>query len=138
MRLFYFGLVVGTALSMVTEIQPRPAISATLLSADKAAQVITVRNVTIKEGAVSGELVNKSHRVLRDVQLLIRYTWIWKDEYRPGKDDPGMAVYYTVEREIPPDGTIPFTYRPSQPLPSRADGYFEVAVSVAGYTEVVQ
>ncbi|TMA08772.1 MAG: hypothetical protein E6J89_14115, partial [Deltaproteobacteria bacterium] len=66
-------VVVGAALNLILGIQSRPAISATLLSADKADQVVVVRNITVREGVVSGELVNKSSRPLRDVQLLIRY-----------------------------------------------------------------
>jgi len=118
--------------------QPQLAGSATLLGAAKGAQVVVVENVTVKDGVVSGEVLNKSSGLLRDVQLLIRYVWLWKDEMRPGKDDPGMAVYSTLEKEIPPGGRAPFTYRPSPPLPSRSDGRFETTVSVAGFTEVVQ
>ncbi len=138
MRLWHLIVVVGAALSVVSGIQSKPAISATLLSADDVAQVVDVRNVTVKEGMVSGELVNKSSRPLRDVQLLIRYTWLWNNEFRPGKDDPGMAVYYTVEQEISPGRTVSFTYKPSFPLPSRPDGHFETTVSVAGFTEIVR
>lgn len=136
MKSRYSALIVGVVLVMVVGIQPELAVSATLLDADMAAQVVVARNVTVKEGEVSGELLNKSPRLIRDVQLLVRHTWHWKNEFRPGKDDPGMAVYYTVEKEIPSGGTMPFTYRPSSPLPSRPDGYFETIVSVAGFTEI--
>ncbi|MCZ6623239.1 MAG: hypothetical protein O7B35_03230 [Deltaproteobacteria bacterium] len=132
------SLLISATLGVLAWIQPKPAFSAIVLSGDKAAQIVAVRNLTVKDGTISGELFNNSPRLLRDVELLIRYTWHWKNEYRPGKDDLGMAVYYTVERKIPPGETVPFTYRPSSPLPSRPDGYFVTAVSVAGFTEVVQ
>ena len=131
-------VVVGAALSVILGIQSKPAISATLLSADKADQVVVVRNITVREGVVSGELVNKSSRPLRDVQLLIRYTWLWNNEFHPGKDDPGTSVYHTVEQEIAPGGTASFTYKPSFASPSRADGRFETTVTVAGFTEIVR
>lgn len=128
--------VVFGAVGVVVFSLARVVTSATLTTADRAGQVIMARNVTVKDGVVSGELVNKSPRALRDVQLLIRYMWHWKDEFHPGKDDPGMAVYYTVEKEIPPGGTVSFTYKPSSPLPTRADGHFETTVTVAGFSEI--
>jgi hypothetical protein len=118
-------------------VQPYAALSATLASQEQAANVVSIRNVTVKDGAVSGELVNKSSRAIRDVQLLIRYTWLWKNETRPGQDELSNAVYHTVEGDIAPGGSRPFTYRSASPLPARADGHFEVSVSVAGFTEVI-
>ena len=138
MRLWNLGVAVGAALSVVSGMESRLAISATLLSPDNVVQAVIVPNVTVQEGTVSGELVNKSSRPLRDVQLLIRYTWLWNNEFHPGKDDPGMAVYYTVEQEIPPGGTASFTYKPSFPSPSRSDGHFETTVSVAGFSEIIR
>ncbi len=138
MRTLRSALVVVAALVLAAGIQRELAISATLLDADKAAQIVVVRNVTVKEGAISGELINNSRRALRDVQLQIRSTWHWKNEFRPRDDSPGDAVLYTVEKEIPPGGTAAFTYRPSSPSPSRPDGYFETTVSVAGFSEIVR
>ena len=117
--------------------QPNAAISATLVSQEQAAQVVSIRNPSVKDGVVSGELLNNSSRMIRDVQLLVRSTWLWNNEMRPGDDSPGDAVYYTVEGDIPPGGSKPFTYRPASPLPSRPDGHFEVAVSIAGFAELI-
>ena len=134
-QMVLMAILIFSALSVVPGAQPNPALSATLLSGDQAAQVVTIRNLTI--GVVSGELINKSARPLRDVQLLIRYVWLWNNEFHPGQDELGEAIYYTVEGEIPPGGSKPFTYRPASPLPSRTDGHFEVTVSVAGFTEIL-
>jgi hypothetical protein len=136
-RLFWLVLM-ASLLSMAPEIEPRMAWSATLVPAEKAEQVVIVRNVTVKEDAVSGELVNQSSRSLRDVQLQIRYSWRWKNEFKPGNDDFGITVYHTVSEEIPPGKAVQFHYKPSSPLASRPDGYFETTVSVAGFTEVIR
>ncbi len=111
--------------------------AATVLGGDESSRVVNIRNLTVKEETVSGELVNTSPRTLRDVQVLIRHTWLWKNEMRPGEDSASDAVYYTVEGDIPAGGTKPFTYRPSSPLPSRPDGSYETSVSVAGYSEII-
>lgn len=118
--------------------QPAPATSATLLSKDRGSQYVAIRNLTIKKGSVSGELVNKSRVLIRDVQLRIRYYWHWKNEYHPGDESPGETIFYTVRKGIPPGKTTRFTYHLSTPLPSRTDGYFESTVSVAGFTKVMR
>ena len=46
-------------------------------------------------------------------------------------------VFYDAKRELRPGESIPFSYTPSPPLPSRTDGYFETEVSVVGFTEVM-
>ena len=51
------AFLILSALLMASVVQSGPAFSATLLSADQAAQVVTIRNPTVKEGVVSGELV---------------------------------------------------------------------------------
>lgn len=111
--------------------------AATVLEGNESSRVVAIRNLTVKDGTVSGDLVNTSPRTLRDVQLLIRHTWLWKNEMHPGEDSASDAVYYTVEGDIPAGGTKPFTYRPASPLSSRPDGSYETTVSVAGYSEII-
>jgi hypothetical protein len=118
-------------------IQSDRAIAATLITQDQTSQAVSIRNLSVKDGVVSGDLVNNSSRTLRDVQLLVRSTWLWNNEMHPGQDDLSDAVYYTAEGDIPPGGTKPFTYKRPTPLPSRTDGHFEVAVSVAGFAEII-
>jgi len=131
-----YRVVVGIALMIMSTL---PAITAADMigSAEQVTQTVAVRNVASQNGVVSGEIVNHSSQTLRDVEVLIRHVWHWKNEFRPGNDNPGMASYYTVVEEIPPGGSVPFTYRQLSPLPSRADGQFETMVSVAGFTEVI-
>lgn len=117
---------------------PRLAAAAEVRTAEQAARIVEVRDVKVQDGAVRGEIVNKSTRPIRDVELSVHYTWRWKNEFKPGVAPLGDVVYHTVEKEIPPGGTESFGYKPASPLPSRPDGYFEIWVSVAGVTEVVR
>src|SRR6266481_6893165 len=100
MILLRFALVVSIVLSAGLVIPPETATSATPQIADTADQVVGLRNVTAKEDEVAGEVVNISQQTLRDVQLRILYSWRWRNECHPGTDDPGRAVYQTLEREI--------------------------------------
>ena len=108
-----------------------------LLSREDVGRVASLRNVmSTEEGEVSGEVVNHSKQTLREIRLQILYSWRWNNEYHPGKDDPGRATYYVLDKEIPPNQTVRFNYKPSPPLASREDGQFDISVKVAGFAQV--
>ena len=109
----------------------------TVVSAKQSSESIEIRNLTFHDSVVSGEIVNRSRREVRSVELLIRYIWHWKNEFHPGSDELGTASYYTVERTLPIGAAIPFTYRQSATSTVRTDGQYETVVSVAGFTEIV-
>lgn len=100
------------------------------------ARIVLIQHVTVKDHVISGEVVNKSAHLLRDVELLIQYHWIWHDERRPGDDPPGRAVYFTLAKDIEPGTSVPFVYTPDSPLPNRKDGQFSYEVSLAGFSIV--
>jgi hypothetical protein len=111
--------------------------SPTLRSQEEVGRIASVRNVvSTAEGEVSGEIANNSTQTLRDVQLQILYSWRWKNEYHPGKEDPGRASYYVLDREIPSGQTARFNYKPSPPFAARTDGEFDITVKVVGFAEV--
>jgi hypothetical protein len=111
---------------------------ATLLTREEVGRVASLQNVaSTEEGEVSGELVNHSKQTLREIRLQILYSWRWKNENHPGRDDPGRATYYVLDKEIPPGQTVQFNYKPSPPLASRDDGEFDISVKVAGFAQVV-
>lgn len=103
---------------------------------DQQPQAVTIRNVKVQAGAVSGEVVNSSPNIIRDVQLLIRSTWLWKNEMKPGEDNRSDAVFYNVDGEIPAGGSKPFTYSPSSSMKEDA-GRYEVSVKIAGFTQLI-
>jgi hypothetical protein len=115
---------------------PTAAKPATLIAPEQATQIVTVRNVTEKNGEVRGELVNNSRQTLRDIELQILYSWRWKNEFHPGTDDPGSAVYITINKELRPGESGQFEYRPSPPLAARNDGSFDVSVKVVGFAQI--
>ena len=129
LALIWAGLVVSA--------WPNLANPQSVLTKQEASRVLVLENVTAQDAVVAGEIPKNSVNVVRDVQLLIRYVWLWKNEFHPGKDDPSRSDYYNVPGEIPPRGMTRFQYTPSSPLPKRADGNFMVIVSVAGFTQVI-
>ena len=137
MKLKLFALAAG--LSVVVgyiTMPPMTVIAAAPQLAEKADDLV-LKNVKIgKDGEVSGEVANTSRQTVRDVELQILYSWRWQDEFHPGKDDPGRAVYVTVDREIAPGQSAPFSYKPSPLVPARKDGQFDIGVKVVGLTRV--
>jgi hypothetical protein len=123
----------------ITLQKPLKETKAALMSQEDVGRVASLRNMTSAEkGEVSGAVVNNSNATLRDVQLQIVYSWRWKNEFQPGKDDPGTARYFTLNQEIPPGQTASFDYKPSPPLASRSDGQFDITVKVVGFAQVFQ
>jgi hypothetical protein len=98
--------------------------------------VVTLRDVRVDRTMVTGTIVNLSHRALRDVRLLIRHAWLWRDERNPGHDNPGRTEAHIVPEEIPAGGTYRLAYTISPPLPDRNDGRFVTTVEIVGFTEV--
>jgi hypothetical protein len=130
-KLFFGAWITATFLLVYAGVR-----AAQVNISDQPPQSITVRNVSVKDGEVSGEVVNSSSRVIRDVVLQIRSTWLWKNEMKPGEDTRSDAAFYTVEGVIAAGGSTPFTYRSSS-MKAGGDGRFEVTVGVAGFTELI-
>lgn len=134
-RMIFVSLLLGLILAPWA----KPAFAQTVLSQQQAGSVLGVEKVAAQsDGTVTGEIRNNSKNTVRDVQLFIRYTWLWSNEFRPGKDSPSAAFYPTVSGDIAPGGSMPFKFTPTPPLPKRSGGKFaHPTVSVAGFTQVI-
>jgi hypothetical protein len=130
---------VSLLLSVAPAVWPKPTFAQTVASPEQAMSVLTIDKVTVQDGTVTGEIRNLSKNTVRDVQLFIRYNWLWANELHPGKDSPSAAFYPTMAGEIAPGGSLPFKFTPSPPLAKRSGGKFEApTVSIAGFAQVLQ
>ena len=135
----HIPVLVSLLLSLILALWQNPSFAQTVVSQQQASSVVAVDRVAVQDGTITGEIRNQSKNTVRDVQLFIRYTFLWKNEFRPGKESPSAVFYPTVSQEIPPGKSLPFKFTPSPPLPQRSDGTFAPpTVSVAGYTEIIQ
>jgi hypothetical protein len=127
-------------LGFVLSFWPKSSLSQTVLTQQQAGSVLGIEKVAAQaDGTVSGEIRNNSKNTVRDVQLFVRYTFLWKNEYHPGKESPSAAFYPTISGDIAPGGSLPFKFTPTPPLPKRTDGRFQTpSVSIAGFTQVIQ
>jgi len=97
--------------------------------------MVGVEDIAVRGQTVSGRVVNRTARPLRNVGLTIRSIWLWNNEKSPGSDDLSRSIVHRVEGEIPPGGSVPFSYS-SLPVASRTDGRYETKVSVSEFEEV--
>jgi len=123
----------------ITSFWSKPSFSQTVLSQQQANSVLTIEKVAAQaDGTVTGEIRNNSKNTVRDVQLFIRHTFLWKDEFHPGTESPSAAFYPTISGDIAPGGSLPFKFTPNPPLAKRMDDRFEApSVSIAGFTQVI-
>jgi hypothetical protein len=103
---------------------------------ETADQVLALEKIAITDGEVSGELVNRSSQGVYGVDLQVLYSWRWNNDFHPGRDDPGRAEYFRIEKEISPGQRVPFVHKPSPPLPARKDGTFDISIKVIGFTRI--
>jgi len=135
-RIRLIGLVT-TVLTLALVALPPVVRSQKIRSDEETARMVAIEKLAVKDGVVTGEVHNKSDHVVREVEIFIRYTWLWDDERNPGKVDPGTSTYYSLKETINPGNSISFIYKPSPPLPKIAGGRFETSVKIAGFTEII-
>ena len=111
----------------------------TVLSSQDASKALSFEKLDVNPSKISGVIANKTPHTIKDVQLMIQYHWLWKDERNPGHDSPGRTVIIPLNgQQLEPGESQPFSYTPQFSLPSRDDGYFIPEVDVAAFTTVVQ
>jgi hypothetical protein len=120
----HIPVFVSLLLGLILALWPKPSFSQTVLSQQQASSVLAIDKVAVQDGTVTGEIRNNSKNIVRDVQLFIRYTFLWKNEFHPGKESPSTAFYPKISGEIAPGKSLPFKFMPSPPLPKRSHGQF--------------
>ena len=109
--------------------------TAAVVPSSEAARTILINDLTVREGSVSGAIVNKSSAPVRGVELPLRQVWLWNDERHPGTDSPGRTLPFTFAADVASNASAPFTFK-TPPLPQRSDGRFVTTMDVTGFTEV--
>src|SRR5215469_6049011 len=104
--------VTAVAILLVLAGLTTPTAAQDLISTRQLSDSVDVRNVGADpNGAVSGTILNRTGLTVRDVKLMIDYTWVWGNDFRPGEDSPGRTVYITAPADIPPHGQGSFSYQ---------------------------
>lgn len=109
----------------------------TVLTEELASRVLTLKDVKATPEKVSGVITNNTPHVIRDVDLMVQYHWLWENERNPGRESPGRSIMVKVDGPLQPGASVPFEYSPSFSPPARNDGRFMPEVTIAGFTTVV-
>ena len=115
----------------------RMAHGQTVLAPQEAARIIRIQDLKATPSLISGVIVNNSPHIVRDIELLIEYHWLWANEFKPGVESPGRVVTFKLDKELKPGQSTDFRYTPDAPLSARNDGQYDPEVTVASFTTVI-
>jgi hypothetical protein len=127
------ALVTATLIAVA----PSTAAAQKVLAPHEAAKVVTVRDLKATPSEVSGVIVNNTPHMIRDVEIAIEYHWIWANEFKPGRADPGRSFVVKLNKELRPGESVPFRFVPDPPLEKRTDGQYLPEAVVTGFTTVI-
>jgi hypothetical protein len=108
----------------------------TVLSPEEAAKIVAIKDLKATPESVSGVVVNNTPHIIRDIEVLVEYHWLWANEFKPGPVSPGRAINIKLDKELRPGETTAFRYSPDPPLSRRSDGEYYPEVVVSGFTIV--
>ena len=130
-KLFYAALVAMAAFAFWFG----SANAQRLLSPDEA-KPVAIMDLQANASEISGRVVNNSPHIIREIEVLIQYHWLWANEYKPGNESPGRVASVRLHEDILPGQSASFKYVPAPPLPNRQDGRFDPEVVIAGFSVV--
>ena len=108
----------------------------TILTQEEAARSVAIENLNASPSGVSGVVVNKTPHVIRNVEVLVQYHWLWQNEFKPGTDSPGRTTVLRLDQELKPGQSAPFRHTLTEGA-DRKDGRFAPEVTIGGFTVVI-
>lgn len=108
----------------------------TLLSAEDAAKSVALEKLQVGPSGVSGFVVNKTPHIVRNVEVLVQYHWLWENEFKPGTDSPGRLEVIRLSQDLKPGESMPFRHSAGAGA-DRKDGRFAPEVTIGAFTVVV-
>lgn len=97
-------------------------------------EAVAVEIDNIDGAVISGRVINRTEKLIKDPRIAIDYNWAWSNEFKPGKDSPGWADFHVVSTELHPGEGVEFNFDPGRPLPERTDGHIVPSVAVVEFT----
>ena len=103
---------------------------------EQAEKTLTIKNVTLAESRLLGEITNHSENRVKDISLMVQNSWRWKDGCIPEIEAPLKAVLLQLQKDLLPGETATFSYVISLPRSIDEKGHLVTDVSVAGFKVV--
>lgn len=86
------------------------------------------------DGTIEGELLNTTADRVSDIQVLVRYSWLWERESSQERVDPSWANTFTFPVDLKPGDSSPLSIPPLREMTDNKDGKFLISAKVMGYT----
>jgi hypothetical protein len=125
------------ALLTLTAIGSAYAEEPAVLESARANQLIEVQQVTVRDGATTGVLVNRGDTPIENVRLVVQEDYRWPNEFKPGKNDPGSASEFTVAGPIEPRASEAFSISDGPPATPAKGGRFVTQIEVLQFDQVL-
>ena len=110
------------------------ASAANIVPADELDAVVTLDDLADTETGMTGTVTNHGDVPVTDVQVLVSYGWLWKDDRRSNDASPGWTETHTLPMRLAPGESQPFAFAHERPRPARDDGELTMKVRVIGLT----
>ncbi|MGR8947293.1 MAG: hypothetical protein ACU84Q_04545 [Gammaproteobacteria bacterium] len=86
------------------------------------------------DGTIEGELLNTTAERVSDIQVLVRYSWLWTRESSKDREDPSWANTFTFPVDLKPGDSSPLSIPPLREITNSDAGKFLISAKVMGYT----
>jgi hypothetical protein len=134
MRLRTLGVTAALGCALLSD--PGAAPAQTVLNPQEAAKIVAIEDLRVSPAGVSGVVVNRTPHIIRDVEILVQYHWLWNNEFKPGTDSPGQTVVLRIDKPLQPGQSAPFSHTLSI-AGDRKDGRFVPEATVGAFAVVV-
>jgi len=137
MSRLYRSALIGVILGAVCFLAPVTAMAQIAVPTEQVEKILVIRDVTVTENRLLGEITNNSPLKVRDVSLMVQHIRRSKDGLNPKVESPLNAFLLTLNRDLLPGETATFSSGVLLPENAQRDGDVVTDVSVAAFTLVV-
>ena len=127
-------ILIGLALIFFAPVVAQEIVNEQVLHQRSIERAVTFLYEVSENGTIEGELLNTTAQRVTDVQVLVRYAWVWARESTLEREDPSWANTFTFPVDLKPGDTTPLSIPPLRELTVRDDGKFLISAKVMGYT----
>jgi hypothetical protein len=133
----YRNALIGVILGAACFFSPLTAIAQIVVPTEQVEKILVIRDVTVKENRLLGEITNNSPLKVRDISLMVQHVLRSKDGLNPKVESPLNAFLLPLNRDLFPGETATFSSAVLLPEDARRDGDLVTDVTVAAFTLVV-
>jgi hypothetical protein len=137
MSRLYRSALIGVILGAACFLEPVTAMAQIAVPTEQVEKILVIRDVTVTENRLLGEITNNSPLKVRDISLMVQHIRRAKDGLNPKVESPLNAFLLTLNRDLLPGETATFSSGVLLPENAQRDGDVVTDVSVAAFTLVV-